>query len=78
MTALRTSLTVRSDRLWRVRRRHDHIDAELREDSSGWQLEFLRNDRLLVRWQFGDPSEARLEADRRLKELQRAGWVLHW
>jgi hypothetical protein len=61
-----------------VRRRHDHIDAELREHDGQWQLEFLRNGRLLLRWCFGDPSAARQEAGRRLRELQRAGWTVHW
>jgi hypothetical protein len=68
----------RNHRLWRARRRHDHIDAELRQHADGWQLEFLRNERPLVRWKFADLSSARQEADRRLRELQRAGWTLHW
>ena len=69
---------MRKDRLWRVRRRHVHIDAELHEDAGAWQLEFLRNDRLMLRWRFVDQRAARQEADRRLRELQRVGWTLHW
>ncbi|MFI5177833.1 MAG: hypothetical protein ACHQO8_04695 [Vicinamibacterales bacterium] len=67
-----------TDRLWRVRKRHDHIDAALRERPPGWELQFGRNDRPLVVWQFATEAEARREADARLKELQRAGWATHW
>jgi hypothetical protein len=69
---------VRNHRLWRVRRRHDHIDAELGEDAGAWRLEFLRNDRRLLTWRFADRPAAEAEADRRLRDLQRAGWTLHW
>jgi hypothetical protein len=66
------------DRLWRVRKRHDHIDALLRESPPGWQLQYERNDRPLVTFQFETEREARREADRRLRELQRTGWTSHW
>ncbi|HUL75461.1 MAG TPA: hypothetical protein VLT86_20275 [Vicinamibacterales bacterium] len=67
-----------ADRLWRVRKRHDHIDAVLHASPAGWELQFGRNDRPLVVWQFATEAEARREADARLKELQRAGWTSHW
>ncbi len=66
------------DRLWRVRKRHDHIDAQLREMSGGWTLQFARNDRPLIVWEFPTEPEARCEAERKLKELERAGWTSHW
>ena len=65
-------------RLWRVRKRHDHIDALLVETGDGWQLQFGRNDRPLVSWRFDTQGEAQCEADKRLRELQRAGWTSHW
>ena len=65
-------------RLWRVRKRHDYIDALLQETADGWQLEFGRNDRPLVVWRFETQSEAQREADKRLRDLQRAGWTSHW
>ncbi len=67
-----------TDRLWRVRRRHHHIDAALRKTAAGWRLEFLRNDRPMVVLPFEHEADARREADRRLRELQRAGWTVHW
>ena len=75
---LRCILVLMSARLWRVRKRHDHIDALLLQTSDGWQLQFGRNDRPLVVWRFETQEEAQGEADKRLRELQRAGWTAHW
>jgi len=38
-------------RLWRVRRRHDHIDALLRQRGEICDLRFTRNDRVKRRSQ---------------------------
>jgi DNA polymerase IIIc chi subunit len=65
-------------RLWRARRRHDHIDVVLREDERGWVLEYTRNDRRLVERTYATEEAAREDAASRLKELRRAGWVDHW
>ena len=65
-------------RLWRARRRHDHIDAVLRRDGRDWLLQFLHNDRSLLTWPYPDEASARAEAAARLRALQRAGWTVHW
>jgi len=65
-------------RLWRVRRRHDHIDAMLTMVGARWQLEFARNDRPFLAWRYDGRAEAVAEADARLQELLRAGWNTHW
>lgn len=65
-------------RLWRARRRHDHVDAVLRRDGAVWLLQFLHNDRSLLSWSYPDAEPARAEATLRLKALQRAGWNVHW
>jgi hypothetical protein len=65
-------------RLWRLRRRHDHIDAVLIADGAAWILEYRRNDRQLMTWRFSSRADADAEADRRRRDLQRAGWTLHW
>lgn len=66
------------ERLWRVRRRHAHIDALLRSRDRRWDLRFTRNDRVLLTQEFGDREEACAAAETRLRELQRAGWNVHW
>ena len=66
------------ERLWRVRRRHAHIDALLRPREHGWDLRFTRNDRVLITQEFPDRDAACAAADVRLRELQRAGWATHW
>ena len=67
-----------NDRLWRLRRRHDHIDAIIRRRGALWELTFLRNDRLMLTRHYTRLDLARAEADRRLRDLQRAGWNTHW
>jgi hypothetical protein len=65
-------------RLWRMRRRRDHIDATLAQAGAEWELTYLRNDRAMLAWRYGDEGDARAEADTRRRDLERAGWVSHW
>jgi hypothetical protein len=65
-------------RLWRVRKRYDHIDAELQPRASGWELRITRNGKRLLAWRFPDRDAASAEAASRLKELERSGWRSHW
>ncbi|HUF46942.1 MAG TPA: hypothetical protein VMM93_03940 [Vicinamibacterales bacterium] len=65
-------------RLWRARRQHDAIDAVVIARPSDCELRFVRNGRLLVAWSFNSRDAAALEADTRLRALQRAGWTSHW
>jgi hypothetical protein len=64
--------------LWRVRRRHDHIDAVLRVLETEWELEYRRNDRPMIAWRFEARADVDAEARSRLQALQRAGWTTHW
>jgi hypothetical protein len=61
-------------RVWRVRRRQRHIDAEIHDT----ELVLRYGGRLIYarRW----PSREAAEADARakLEELERAGWITHW
>jgi hypothetical protein len=65
-------------RLWRVRRRHDSIEAYLRPTAAGWSLQFSRNGRLIVTRVFETRDEAVTVADARLNEFERVGWNEHW
>ncbi len=67
-----------TDRLWRARRWHDHVEAALRADESSWVLQFFRNDHFLLSWTYADREAALAEAARILRDLQRAGWNVHW
>ena len=66
------------ERLWRARRRHHHVDAVVRAQSAAYELLFFHDDRLIVTWPFADRDGAVAEAAARLRELQRAGWNVHW
>ena len=72
------SVSLHPNRLWRVRRRHDHIDAVLRELGSVWELEFVSKDRAFLMWRYPDRASAAAEADVRRRDLLRAGWTSHW
>ena len=65
-------------RLWRLRRRHDSIDASLRRSMSGWTLQLSRNGRVIFTQDFSNREEGAGVADARLQELRRAGWNEHW
>jgi hypothetical protein len=61
-----------------MRRRRDHIDATLGGGGSAWTLTYWRNDRAVLAWTYESPDEARAEAERRRRDLARAGWTSHW
>lgn len=65
-------------RLWRLRRRVDHLDASLRQTDAGWELTFALNDRRLMTSTFATRALAEADAGARRGELVRAGWALHW
>ena len=67
-----------ADRLWRARRRHDHIDAEIVATPAGCELRYLRNERVMVVWRFDSADAAANDARSRLADLIRAGWTVHW
>ena len=62
-----------------MRRRHDHIDAVLRPAAGVTVvLEYHRNDHLMFALPCADEASAREDSERRLRALERAGWVSHW
>ena len=67
-----------SRRIWRVRRRHDHIDAELCRSHATWELCYRHNGRVMLVWRYDSQASALREADARLGALVRAGWATHW
>jgi hypothetical protein len=67
-------------RLWRLRKLHQHVDAELRvlAADGGVELHFYYNGKLAyARW-FRHEAEALAEAAIKRAELEREGWMSHW
>jgi hypothetical protein len=69
-----------SERLWRVRKNHVWIDAQLHDaaDSSSVHLRFFYDGDLIFSSRPQTRAAAQAEAEDRLRELQRAGWNTHW
>ncbi len=67
-----------SERVYRLRRRHSHIDVYISKDREAWTLRFVRNGRLLFEGRFTDRDEAVRAGRARVLELERAGWNSHW
>ena len=69
-----------AERVWRVRRNHTSIDAQVRDcaDASGVEVQFFYDGALVIRRRWPSRAEAVACAADRLQELQRAGWVTHW
>ena len=65
-------------RLWRARRRHQALDAVLAPSGVEYELRYVLNRRLLLRRTYASDDAAREAADAKLRELQRAGWNVHW
>jgi hypothetical protein len=71
-----------SDRVWRVRKRHRCIDAEIHSDAPGstsFATTVLRDgSRLIYERRWPTREEAEADARAKLAELERAGWITHW
>jgi hypothetical protein len=79
-----------AERLWRVRRRQQSIDAILREGSAAdgagsagsagneVTLEFVMNGRRVTSRRWPSRAQAVKAATDKRKELERAGWATHW
>jgi hypothetical protein len=63
------------ERLWRLRKRQQIIDAILRE---GVTLEFVMNGKRVTARRCASRAQAIKAATEKRKELERAGWATHW
>jgi hypothetical protein len=66
------------ERLWRVRKRQQSIDAILREGSAEVTLEFVMNGKRVTARRWPSRAQAVKAATEKLQELERAGWATHW
>lgn len=65
-------------RLWRARKDHTWIDALLTDIDEAVEVQFFLDGALLVKRAFPTRAIAAADAERTLRELQRAGWNTHW
>jgi hypothetical protein len=65
--------------LWRLRKRHQAIDAELGPGGDGtFELQFLINGEVSYRRAWPTREEAMAEAAAKRADLEREGWMEHW
>jgi hypothetical protein len=70
-----------AERLWRVRKHADTLEALVRSDATderGVELVFVYNGHVLYSRSCRTRTEAESDATDRLRQLQRAGWATHW
>ncbi|HEV8346986.1 MAG TPA: hypothetical protein VGQ16_10450 [Vicinamibacterales bacterium] len=65
----------RCERLWRLRKRQQSIDAILRDRV---MLEFVLNGKRVTIRRWPSRAQAVRAATEKRKELERAGWATHW
>ena len=71
--------TLSARRVWRLRKLHQSVDAELRPcEPGGVELLFLLNGEVSYRQHWPSASPALEAAARKRAELERDGWVFHW
>lgn len=68
----------RRTRLWRVRKDHTWIDAQVASEPSAIEVHFFLGGEHVFSREFPTRALATAEAERRLRDLQRAGWTTHW
>ena len=72
-------MTNEAERIWRARKNHTWIDAQLRpSDEATFELRFFYAGGLVFSRFWPTRDAALAHAARQLRELQRAGWNTHW
>ena len=66
--------------VWRLRRNSTWLDARIDDcaDSTGVELQFFRDNTLISARRWPSREDAMADAERQLRDLQRAGWNTHW
>jgi hypothetical protein len=76
--------TTHRGRIWRLRKLHQHVDAELHPptgtggDSEQTELQLFLNGELAYSRTWPTRAEALEAAARQRAELERDGWMFHW
>jgi hypothetical protein len=68
------------ERVWRARKQHTWIDAQLKPapDAAGFELQYFYDGNLVLTRICLTREAAVAHAAQQLGELQRAGWNSHW
>jgi hypothetical protein len=68
------------ERVWRARKNHTWIDAQLKPaaDAAGFELQFFYDGSLVLIRTCATREAAVAHAEQQLRDLQRAGWNSHW
>ena len=66
------------ERLWRVRKNHTWIDAQLRQDGDEVAVSFSYDGERVLTRRFANRDAAIAVADATRDDLLRAGWTTHW
>ena len=67
------------ERVWRLRKRQQSVDAILHgRTDGGVTLEYVYNGRRITRRVWATRDEAMSAATEKRRELERAGWAMHW
>jgi hypothetical protein len=67
-------------RVWRLRKDHTWIDAQIRNcpESNEVEIRFFYDGALLLARRWPSREQALTHAAERLRDLQRVGWTTHW
>ena len=73
------AFAVPTQRLWRLRKLHEHIDARIRDHgAAGAELQYFHNGDLIYTRSWDRRDDAAAEAAAKRVELERCGWTAHW
>ena len=67
-----------TDRLWRGRKDHTWIDAQVREREGAIEVRYFYEGEPVLSQHWATRQLALTDAAARLRDLQRAGWTTHW
>jgi len=73
-------VTVEETRLWRLRKLHQQVDVQLRDEGAQGRVEtrFFYNGELAYVRQWPTRAQALADAAEKRTELERDGWTAHW
>jgi hypothetical protein len=69
---------VREQRVWRLRKLHQSVDAELHPVGDEIEIRFLFNGEISYSQRFATRESALDAAAKKRTELEREGWAFHW